>query len=137
MDLPSADWNHLRAFLATVEQGSLSAAARKLGLTQPTLSRQITALEAALDLMLFERNGRHLSLTDAGRELLVHVSEMGALRRGCRWRPVVNARGWAGWCGSPPVMLHRCMNCRRLCGRSACGHHRSPSKLWRQMTLKT
>ncbi|GAA6178139.1 LysR family transcriptional regulator [Sulfitobacter pacificus] len=77
MDLPSADWNHLRAFLATVEQGSLSAAARKLGLTQPTLSRQITALEAALDLMLFERNGRHLSLTDAGRELLVHVSEMG------------------------------------------------------------
>ena len=72
------DWNHLRAFLATVETGSLSAAARRLGLTQPTLGRQITALEAALSLMLFERNGRQLSLTDAGRELIEGVRGMGA-----------------------------------------------------------
>jgi DNA-binding transcriptional LysR family regulator len=77
MDIQKADWNHLRAFLATAEQGSLSAAARTLGLTQPTLSRQIAALESALDLMLFERNGRTLSLTDTGRELLRHARDMG------------------------------------------------------------
>lgn len=77
MDLQQTDWNHLRAFLATAEQGSLSAAARALGLTQPTLSRQIAALETALDLMLFERNGRTLTLTDTGRELLRHARDMG------------------------------------------------------------
>jgi len=78
MDLSLTDWNHLRAFLATAENGSLSAAARALGLTQPTLSRQIAALEAALDLMLFERNGRNLTLTDAGRALLIHAGDMGS-----------------------------------------------------------
>ncbi len=39
------DWNHARAFLVTAEEGSLAAAARALGLTQPTLGRQVTALE--------------------------------------------------------------------------------------------
>lgn len=77
MDLRPIDWNHLRAFLATAEQGSLSAAARALGLTQPTLSRQIAALETTLDLMLFERHGRALRLTDSGRELLLHARDMG------------------------------------------------------------
>ncbi len=74
----SLDWNHLRAFHATAEHGSLSAAARALGLTQPTLGRQITALEEGLSLMLFERDGRRLTLTDAGRELLAHVRDMGS-----------------------------------------------------------
>tara|TARA_R110002094_G_scaffold207277_4_gene177670 strand:- start:1102 stop:1980 length:879 start_codon:yes stop_codon:yes gene_type:complete len=77
MDLDQIDWNHLRAFLATADRGSLSAAARTLDLTQPTLSRQIAALEDALALMLFERNGRALTLTDAGRELLHHARDMG------------------------------------------------------------
>lgn len=72
------DWNHLHAFLTTVESGSLSAAARTLGLTQPTLSRQISALESALSLMLFERAGKRLKLTDAGRELLRSAKDMGA-----------------------------------------------------------
>ncbi len=68
----------MRAFLATVEEGSLSAAARLLGLTQPTLSRQIAALEEKLGLMLFERVGRGLALTEAGREMHRHVRDMGA-----------------------------------------------------------
>ncbi|MGR3760608.1 LysR family transcriptional regulator [Roseobacteraceae bacterium NS-SX3] len=72
------DWNHIRAFLATAEGGSLSAAARRLGLTQPTLSRQVAALEADLGLMLFERVGRTLELTQAGLELLEHTRPMGA-----------------------------------------------------------
>ncbi|MEW9918293.1 LysR family transcriptional regulator [Marimonas sp. MJW-29] len=77
MDQDQPDWNLLRAFEATAQEGSLSAAARRLGLTQPTLSRQIAALEDRLALMLFERNGRYLHLTDAGRELLPHVQDMG------------------------------------------------------------
>lgn len=77
IDPDRLDWNHLRAFLATAEAKSLSGAARRLGLTQPTLSRQIAGLEAHLKLLLFERVGRGLAITDAGRELLCHVQDMG------------------------------------------------------------
>ena len=68
----------MRAFLATAEAGTLSGAARALGLTQPTLGRQIAALEAELGLLLFERVGRGLQLTSAGQEMLGHVRDMGA-----------------------------------------------------------
>lgn len=72
----SFDWNQARAFLATAEEGSLSAAARVLGLTQPTLGRQVTALEEELGIVLFERIGRSLELTASGAELLTHVQTM-------------------------------------------------------------
>ena len=71
------DWNRARAFLVTAEEGSLSAAARALGMTQPTLSRQVDALEDELSLVLFERAGRGLILTPSGLELLEHVRGMG------------------------------------------------------------
>lgn len=71
------DWNRARAFLATAEAGSLSAAARKLGLTQPTLSRQVAALESDLGIALFERVGKTLVLTETGESLLEHVRTMG------------------------------------------------------------
>lgn len=71
------DWNRARAFLVTAEEGSLSAAARALGMTQPTLSRQVDALEDELSLILFERAGRGLILTPGGLELLEHVRGMG------------------------------------------------------------
>ncbi|WP_244468013.1 LysR family transcriptional regulator [Nitratireductor soli] len=70
------DWNHLRAFHETASTGSLSAAARRLGLTQPTLSRQIQALEARLGVPLFERIGRRLALTQTGSDLLDHIRVM-------------------------------------------------------------
>jgi DNA-binding transcriptional LysR family regulator len=70
------DWNQARAFCATADSGSLSAAARKLGLTQPTLSRQVAALEAALGTTLFERIGKRLVLTDAGLSLVEHARAM-------------------------------------------------------------
>lgn len=73
----SFDWNQARAFLATAEEGSLSAAARALGLTQPTLGRQVAALESDLGLTLFERGPRTMDLTEAGLELLDHVRTMG------------------------------------------------------------
>lgn len=74
--LVSFDWNQARAFLATVEEGSLSAAARALGLTQPTLGRQVASLEAALGVVLFERVGQSMLLTPSGAELLDHVRAM-------------------------------------------------------------
>ena len=73
----SFDWNQVRAFLATAEEGSFSAAARALGQTQPTLGRQVTALEAELGIALFERVGRGVELTPTGRDLLEHVRAMG------------------------------------------------------------
>ncbi len=73
----SFDWNQVRAFLATAEEGSLSAAARALGSTQPTLGRQVTALEEELGVTLFERSGRSLVMTSAGQDLLEHVKAMG------------------------------------------------------------
>ncbi len=73
----SFNWNQVRAFLVTAEEGSLSAASRALGLTQPTLGRQVAGLEEELGVVLFERVGRSLTLTQAGRELLEHVRAMG------------------------------------------------------------
>ena len=71
------DWNRARAFLITAEEGSLSAAARALGMTQPTLGRQVTALEKELGIVLFERVTQGLVLTPSGLELVEHVRAMG------------------------------------------------------------
>ena len=71
------DWNKARAFLVTAEEGSLSAAARALGMAQPTLGRQVDGLEQELGIVLFERVGRGLTLTPSGLELLEHVRSMG------------------------------------------------------------
>ncbi|MDF1610062.1 LysR family transcriptional regulator [Hoeflea sp. YIM 152468] len=70
------DWNRARAFLVTAEEGSLSAAARALGMAQPTLGRQVSALERELGVALFERVGRGLTLTPSGLELMDHVRAM-------------------------------------------------------------
>ncbi|WP_210183492.1 LysR family transcriptional regulator, partial [Hoeflea olei] len=74
----SFDWNRARTFLAVAEQGSLSAAARALGLAQTTLGRQVAAFEAELGVALFVRAGRGLALTPAGLDLMDHVRAMGA-----------------------------------------------------------
>ncbi|WP_019961732.1 LysR family transcriptional regulator [Woodsholea maritima] len=70
------DWNYARAFLVTVQEGSFSAAARALGATQPTLSRQITQLEEQLGVTLFERGTRSMALTKHGAELYEQVHTM-------------------------------------------------------------
>ncbi len=76
-DAISFDWNQVRAFLATVEEGSFSGAARVLKTTQPTIGRQISDLEAKLGVTLVERSVRGPTLTEAGRDLLDHVRAMG------------------------------------------------------------
>jgi DNA-binding transcriptional LysR family regulator len=70
------DWSLIRAFLAVADTGSLSAAARRLGTSQPTLGRQIRQIEASLDLPLFLRRPRGLDLTDSGAALLPHARRM-------------------------------------------------------------
>lgn len=70
------DWNQVRAFLATAQEGSFSAAARVLGLSQPTLGRQVAGLESALKVTLFERNPKGLTLTSTGEQLLEQVHAM-------------------------------------------------------------
>ena len=61
------DWSLYRTFLAVVRAGSFSAAARLTGSTQPTIGRQIQALEATLGLKLFSRSQRGLLPTPAAR----------------------------------------------------------------------
>lgn len=63
------DWNQAKAFLATARYGSLTRAAHMLGLTQPTLGRQVSGFEASLGMLLFDRVGRSLVLTEQGKTL--------------------------------------------------------------------
>lgn len=74
MDMP--DWTLTRSFLAVAETGSLSGAARRLGLSQPTLGRHIADLEAQLHLTLFTRQPRGLVPTDAAAALIPHARAM-------------------------------------------------------------
>ena len=59
----------LRAFHLVAEAGSFSAAARASGLSQPNLSGQVTALEKAYGVRLFDRRGRSVTPTETGRQL--------------------------------------------------------------------
>lgn len=71
------DWNRVRAFLVTAEEGSFSAAARALVVSQPTIGRQVAALEEELGVLLFERVGTSLELTQTGLDLIEHARAMG------------------------------------------------------------
>ena len=76
-----------RLFVRVVETGSFSRAARSLNVTQPTVTRQVAALERHLGVLLLNRNTRRLSVTDMGRvyyergkalldlRSLIHISE--------------------------------------------------------------
>ncbi len=74
--LKTLDWSLLQAFTAVAEAGSLSAAARALGQSQPTLGRQVRAAEAALGSSLFTRQPRGLVLNEAGLALYPAALEM-------------------------------------------------------------
>ena len=76
--MDNLDWNQLKAFLQTAQTGSLSAAARKLGLSQPTLSRKVAAIEQQMGVTLFERVGKAMVLTPTGLDLLEHARAMGS-----------------------------------------------------------
>ncbi len=75
--IQNLDWTLIQAFLAVAEHGSLSAAARAVGVSQPTMGRQVRAAEAALGIELFTRRKRGLELSDAGQALLPAAQAMG------------------------------------------------------------
>ena len=65
------DLKRLRTFVTVAEEESVSKAAVRLHVTQPTLSRQIQELQQELGMRLFDRVGRHLVVTSEGEQLLV------------------------------------------------------------------
>ena len=69
-------WELYRSFLAVMREGSLSAAARALGMTQPSLGRHMRELEAALGAPLFARSPQGLTPTELARELVPHAQAM-------------------------------------------------------------
>ena len=76
-DSTQHDWSLYRSFLAVVRTGSLSGAARALGITQPTVGRHIAALENSLGgKPLFTRSQEGLLATDVARDLLPHAEAM-------------------------------------------------------------
>ena len=74
--MASLNLHHLRLFRATAREGTLTAAARALNISQSAVSTQIKALEADLGHDLFERRGRNLVLTEAGRIALDYAEQI-------------------------------------------------------------
>lgn len=75
MNLP---WDLVQSFKAVAEQGSLSGAARALGMTQPTVGRHIDTLEDKLKVSLFVRGREGMKLTERGQDLVSSAAEMDA-----------------------------------------------------------
>ncbi len=72
------NWDDLKYFLAVARSGQMLGAASRLGVSQATLGRRITALEQALDAKLFDRSTTGCTLTDDGRRLLEHATQVEA-----------------------------------------------------------
>jgi DNA-binding transcriptional LysR family regulator len=70
------EWSDLRIFLAIARKGSLGAAARELGQSQPTMGRRLRALEQSLGQTLFQRTSEGFVLTDEGAAVLPHAERM-------------------------------------------------------------
>ncbi len=70
------DWTALHYLVTVAEAGSLSGAARKLGVSQPTIGRRIEQLEQQLNSRLFNRTPKGLELTHTGDQVLIHARQM-------------------------------------------------------------
>ena len=90
------DWTLTRSFLAVAEAGSLSGAARALGMTQPSLGRHIAEIEATLKVTLFWRVARGVALTEAGEALLPHARAMRDAAREFALGAAAREEGMAG-----------------------------------------
>lgn len=76
------DWNLVKSFVVVAHEGSLSKAANRLHISQPTLSRQISEMEATLKVLLFERTGRGVRMTEVAEALLAPAEQMLAAAQG-------------------------------------------------------
>ena len=75
------NYHHLLYFWMVAKEGSIAAAAKRLRLSQPTISTQIRTLESSLGLSLFDRSGRRLELTETGRTAYRYAEEIFNLGR--------------------------------------------------------
>lgn len=73
------DIRQLRYFIAIVEERTISAAAKRLHLSQPPLSQQLKAMEQELGIKLVERSGKYLEITEAGKTLYAYALQMAQL----------------------------------------------------------
>lgn len=96
LDPQRIDWNLLKSFYMVADLGSLTRAATALGLSQPTLSRQIAELEALVGASLFERVARGLSLTEAGQALIEPARRMLAAAQAVSLAATAQYREMAG-----------------------------------------
>jgi DNA-binding transcriptional LysR family regulator len=87
------DWALVQSFVAIAQHGSLAAAARNTGASQPTISRHIAALEQALAVRLFDRTGSGLVLTETG--VALHEQALAMADAATRLRFAAAARGSA------------------------------------------
>lgn len=70
------NYHHLLYFWTVVRAGSVSAASRELGVSQPTVSEQVRMFERELGQKLFQRAGRNLAVTDFGRMVFRHANRI-------------------------------------------------------------
>jgi DNA-binding transcriptional LysR family regulator len=101
----------LRYFVAVAEEGQITRAARKLHLAQPALSQAIAQLESDLDVELFVRHPRGMTLTPAGEAMLekaraVLAAEAETARTALALRRVANSEISVGFIGPPPAIAH-------------------------------
>lgn len=78
------DLKQLQYFITVIDEGNITAAAKKLHMSQPPLSTQIKLLEEELGVLLFERGARQIQVTDAGRMLYDHAVNLLELSRAAR-----------------------------------------------------
>ena len=71
-----ADWENLRHFVVLAREGTLSGAARLLGVDHATVARRVAALEAETGLKLIDRRARSYQLTDEGRHIAATATPM-------------------------------------------------------------
>jgi hypothetical protein len=113
------DTELLSAFLAVADAASFSLAAERLHLTQPAISKRIAALEEQLGVRLFDRIGRHVSLTERWATPAAARAAHPARDRGHRARdprPLRQRQRPAH--ASPPATTSGCTACRRCCAPS-------------------
>lgn len=96
MDNSSLDWNDVAVFLAIVEAGSLSGAARRLGSSQPTIGRHLRQIEDKLGQPLFDRRARGLEPNEVARGLIPAAQAMQAAMQDFRLAAAGQDRGLAG-----------------------------------------
>jgi DNA-binding transcriptional LysR family regulator len=115
MNETSMEWSDVKVFLTIARTGTLMAAARQIGLSQPTMGRRLKALEASLSLTLFQRTSDGFVLTAEGESVLGHAERMEeealAFQRELEGRELglegslrVSSSDWFGVCVLSPML---------------------------------